>query len=202
MSIVFIGIIRYKEIYYDTVTEQFRAYTTDVLSGSQTEVERKKKLMDFAMEWVPMAAPLIALLVYIAARRMPAITLDERFSVVLYVLLSAVIGTAPAIILSRKVRTVWKQHYEVAPAAGAEDREAAALRLRSENRLYTAFQFILILGIIGVPVFIRESGSLFALLGYSLFWFMSCLMLAIFRIWDRWIAEWQLHNRRVNGKGQ
>ena len=196
MSIVYIGIVHYKELYYDTATEQFRAYTTDVLSGTRTEVERKKKLLDFATEGVPLAAPLIALLLYIAVRQMPVVTLDERFSVAWHVLLSAVIGTGPAIILSRKVRSVWERHYEGSPLAGSAEKEEAVKRLKSENRLYTIFHLILILGIIGVPVFIRESGSLFTLLGYSVFWFMLCLMLTVFRIWDRWIAEWQICRRK------
>ena len=124
------------------------------------------------------------------------VTLDERFSVAWHVLLSAVIGTGPAIILSRKVRSVWDRHYEGSPLAGAMEKEEAVKRLKSENRLYTIFHLILILGIIGVPVFIRESGSLFTLLGYSVFWFMQCLMLIVFRIWDRWIAEWQICRRK------
>lgn len=202
MSIVFIGIIRYKEIYYDTATEQFRVYITDVLSGNRTEVERKKKLMDFAIKGVPLAAPLVVLLLNRVVGYMPEVIVHERLPAVLHILLSAVIGVTPAIVIGRKVRSIWERHYKSAPAASAEEIDEAVMKLKSENRLYTVFQLILILGIIGVPILNYGSKTLFPLIGYPFFWLMLFIMLTVFRICDRWIAEWQLHNRRVNGKGQ
>lgn len=197
--VAYIGIINYKEIYYSTASQKFRAYKTDILSGTTEEIKSKKSLMDFAQQTLPAFGPLVVMLFYLCMRDrttgMPAI--HTELPSLVYYAMAAFVGLLPAIKIKRAVTRVWENHYMDGEDATEAEKEQAVKELRKSNRLYAFLRILLIMGAAMLPIVEPQNGqvNVFILLGYACIWFTLYIMYA-FRPFTCWSAELQLRENK------
>lgn len=197
--VAYIGIINYKEIYYSTASQKFRAYRTDILSGTPEEIKSKKSLMDFAQQTLPAFGPLVVMLFYLCMRDrftgIPAI--HTELPSLVYYAMAAFVGLLPAIKIKRTVTLVWENHYMDGEDATEGEKEQAVKELRKSNRLYAFLRLLLIMGAAMLPIVEPQNGqvNVFILFGYACIWFTLYIMYA-FRPFTCWSAELQLKENK------
>lgn len=167
------GLVDYKQCYYDTATHSFCIYDQE-----EMEKEKQEKL-DIFLQWLPGIGVVLSAII---GRHIQGLS-EYRMTGTAYatwLMVSMAAGITAAIALIYVCRKGVRKNAPLATPVPKEEGLSVARKIKSDNRIFTTGILLMIAGMIVIPIATFQKTNTFLLCTYWLFPFTVVTLLALF----------------------
>ena len=170
---LYMGLVDYKQCYYDTATHSFCIYDQEKM-----EKEKQEKL-DMFLQWLPGIGVVLSAII---EHRIQGLS-EYRITGTAYaawLMASIAAGITIAMALIYVCRKGIKKNAAMATPVPNEEGRSVAKKIKSDNRIFTAGILLMTVGMVVIPITIFQKTNTFLLCAYWLFPFTVITLLALF----------------------